>query len=289
MDSKSRIEQAIERTLRRVSTSNAPPRLADAMRHAVFPGGARVRPRLALAVARACGDDMPSVTEGVLAAVELLHCASLVHDDMPVFDDASVRRGRPSVHSVYGAPLALLTGDALIVLAFETIAMEAVAAPARVVPLITTISRAVGMPVGIVAGQAWEEEPKVALDQYHRAKTGALFVGSAMAGAVAAGADPHPWRALGDALGLAYQMADDLRDALMDAETLGKPAGQDTAHHRPSAVATMGVGETLRGLQGLVADAIAAIPNCPGSDELEALIKSEAKRLVPSQLAHMAA
>lgn len=289
METKSRIEQALDKALNRACGSKAPPLLSQAMRHAVFPGGARVRPRLTLAVARACGDDAPRIADGALVAVELLHCASLVHDDMPCFDDAATRRGRPSVHSVFGEPLALLAGDALIVLAFETIALEAVAAPARLAPLITTVSRAVGMPIGITAGQAWEAEPSVDLAHYHRAKTGALFAGAAMAGAIAAGADPNPWRALGDRLGEAYQVADDLRDAVAEAADIGKPVRQDHVHHRPNAVETLGSGATLARLQGLVAGAIDAIPDCPGADELVSLIKNEAKRLVPKELAHAAA
>jgi geranylgeranyl diphosphate synthase, type II len=289
MDSRSRIEGAIERAVQHAGSGKAPPKLAEAMRYAVFPGGARVRPRLCLAVARACGDDAPGVTDGALAAIELLHCASLVHDDMPCFDDAALRRGKPSVHSVFGEPLALLAGDALIVLAFETLAMESSEFTQRTVPLITTMARAVGMPLGIVAGQAWEEEPLVDLALYHRAKTGSLFVGAAMAGAIAAGAEPKPWRHLGERLGEAYQVADDLRDAILDEETLGKPAHQDEVHHRPNAVQRLGVEDTLRRLKSLVGGAIEAIPPCPGSDELVKLIKNEAIRLVPTELASAAA
>ena len=106
-------------------TVGCPPRLADALRYAVFPGGARIRPRLCLAVAPACGDDDPAASDAAAAAIELLHCASLVHDDLPCFDDADLRRGRPSVHRAFGEPLAVLAGDALIVLAFETLARGA--------------------------------------------------------------------------------------------------------------------------------------------------------------------
>jgi geranylgeranyl diphosphate synthase, type II len=289
MDPKSRIESALERALRRSSSGKPPPKLTDAMRHAVFPGGARVRPRLCLAVALACGDDRPGMTDGALAAIELLHCASLVHDDMPCFDDAAVRRGRPSVHSLFGEPIALLAGDALIVLAFETIVSSTDLASERIAPLVTTIARAVGMPLGIVAGQAWEAEPVIDLDHYHRAKTGALFVGAAMAGAIAAGRDPLPWRAVGDQLGAAYQVADDLRDALLSDDELGKPAHQDVVHNRPNAVARLGVEDCLKRLQALVGGAIEAIPPCPGEEMLVRLIKSEATRLVPTELAHAAA
>ncbi|MEI8145378.1 MAG: polyprenyl synthetase family protein [Alphaproteobacteria bacterium] len=289
METRSRIEQALDRALTRACGPKAPPRIAEAMRHAVFPGGARVRPRLALAVARACGDDVPKLTDAALSAVEFLHCASLVHDDLPVFDDAATRRGRPTVHSIYGAPLALLAGDALIVLAFETIALESALQPARTAPLIATVARAVGMPMGITAGQAWECEPEVDLENYHREKTGALFVGSTMVGAIAAGADPHPWRRLGECLGEAYQVADDLRDAFADEEEIGKPVGQDKAHHRPNAVEALGSAGCLKRLRSLISGAIESIPVCPGAGELEALIMNEAKRLVPKNLAQSAA
>ncbi|MFO1151830.1 MAG: polyprenyl synthetase family protein [Alsobacter sp.] len=289
MEAKSRIELALERAVGRACGPRAPGRIAEALRHAVFPGGARVRPRLCLAVAEACGDDAPAVTDAALASIELLHCASLVHDDMPCFDNASQRRGRPSVHALFGEPTALLAGDALIVLAFETVALEAVEAPARMARIIGAISHAVGMPHGIVAGQAWEAEDHIDLDVYHRAKTSSLFIGAAMAGALAAGADPNPWRQFGERLGAAYQIADDLRDALADAKEIGKPVGQDAAHHRPNAVASFGPGETLVRLQSCVAEAVGAIPDCPRAHELEALIRSEARRLVPKDLALTAA
>lgn len=289
METRNRIEAALEKAIARAGSPKAPPKLAEAMRHAVFPGGARVRPRLTVAVAKACGDDMPGITDAAAAAVELLHCASLVHDDMPCFDDAALRRGRPTVHALYGEPLALLAGDAMIVLAFETLALESVMAPARLASLVGVTARSVGMPMGITAGQAWEAEDKVPVDEYHRAKTGSLFVGAAMAGALAAGADPHPWRLLGERLGEAYQVADDLGDAFSSAAALGKPVGQDVAHHRPNAVAALGKKAALGYLEGLVKGAIDAIPNCPGAEDLVSLIRSEAKRLVPKDLAASAA
>ena len=112
------------------------------------------------------------------AAIELLHCASLVHDDLPCFDDADTRRGKPSVHAQFGEPIAVLAGDALIVLAFETLAREVVGRARRLARLVSIVAAAVGAPRGIVAGQAWECEAAVPLVDYQRAKTGALFVGS---------------------------------------------------------------------------------------------------------------
>src|SRR3712207_4775184 len=125
MDVGIRIELALVEALTRAGSSPCPPLLAAAMHHAVFPGGARIRPRLCLSVAAACGDDDPAVSEAAAVAIELLHGASLVHDDLPCFDDAPIRRGRPSVHCAYGEPAAVLTGDALIVLAFQILASGA--------------------------------------------------------------------------------------------------------------------------------------------------------------------
>ncbi|HLN08301.1 MAG TPA: polyprenyl synthetase family protein [Xanthobacteraceae bacterium] len=289
MDATSRIEQALQSAVGRAEVAGCPPRLAAAMRHAVFPRGARVRPRLCLAVATACGDDSPAVTDAAAAAIELLHCASLVHDDLPCFDDAATRRGRPSVHKAFGEALAVLTGDALIVLAFQTLG-RAACEPQRLPMLLMTVSRSVGVPSGIVAGQAWECEPHVDLERYHQAKTGALFAAAAMAGAAAAGADAEPWRAVGERLGSAYQAADDIRDAAADEEELGKPVGRDAALGRPSLVAEVGLAGAVHHLEQLVAGAIATIPSCPGAGELRTLILSEAKRLVPRRLAqHVAA
>jgi geranylgeranyl diphosphate synthase, type II len=280
MDVGSRIENALQRAMGRALDGHAPANLSDAMRHAVFPGGARIRARLCLAT---------ELTDAALAAIEILHCASLVHDDMPCFDNAAIRRGKASVHAKFGEPLALLSGDALIVLAFEIIAADAGRKSDRIGPLILTLAQAVGMPHGIVAGQGWEAEAAVDLESYHQAKTGALFVGATVAGAIAAGADGRPWRAIGERLGLAYQVADDLRDAILDEETLGKPAHQDEKFQRPNSVATFGTLDSLKRLRALIAASIEAIPACPGAGMLEALIRSEATRLVPAPLAHVAA
>lgn len=289
MEVANRIEQALEAAIARAQGPSGPPRLAEAMRHAVFPGGARVRPKLTLAVAMACAEDSPGLTDAVAASIELLHCASLVHDDMPCFDDAATRRGRPSVHAAYGEALALLTGDALIVLAFETLARAGVAAPNRLPGLIGVVARGVGAPAGIVAGQAWECEPEADLGAYHQAKTGALFVAATTGGALAAGADPGPWRALGEGLGEAYQVADDLLDALASPESCDKPCGQDSAHGRPNAVARLGVGGAVARLEGLVEAAAASIPDCRGGDALRDLVRLQATRLVPKGLARTAA
>lgn len=289
MDVMTRIERSLQAALARTEPPFCPPRLAAAMHHAVFPRGARIRPRLCLAVAAACGEDTPDIADAAAAAIELLHCASLVHDDLPCFDDAATRRGRPTVHVAFGQPLAVLAGDALIVLAFQTLGHAAAAAPLRLAPLLLTVAQSVGVPCGIVAGQAWECEPSVDLALYQREKTGALFAAATVAGAAAAGADAEPWRPLGACLGEAFQVADDILDATASAERIGKPVGQDQAHARPNAVAELGLPGAIDRLETLAEAAVGAVPRCPGQAALQSHIRTETLRLLPQELAQRAA
>ena len=243
MDAMTRIEQALTVAIeqpwllrRTADAPGSPPRLAAALRYAVFPGGARIRPRLCLAVACACGEDDPTVADAAAASIELLHCASLVHDDLPCFDDAPTRRGKPSVHRAFGERLAVLSGDALIVLAFQTLARGRCERAAS--------SRAT----------AADREPLGRHAVRHRGRSGLGMRTARRArrlparrrparcsrprrwpGAAAAGAEPGPWRTLGERLGEAYQVADDIRDVAADPEDLGKPIGRDVALGRPSA------------------------------------------------------
>lgn len=289
MDAKTRIEQSLSRAVRQTQDPEGPRLLSAAIRSAVFPGGARIRPRLCLAVARACADDSPELAVAAASSIELLHCASLVHDDLPCFDDAATRRGRPSIHKAFGERIAVLTGDALIVLAFQVLARAAAAAPQRLGSLVMIISRAVGAPHGIAAGQAWECEPRIELAPYQRAKTGALFAAATAAGACAAGYDGNAWCALGEKIGEAYQIADDIRDVVSNEQELGKPTGRDQALGRPNAVHQLGVGCAVERLESLVRSAIDAMPECPGADDLRGHILAEASRLLPRQLARPAA
>ncbi len=279
-----RIEQSLAAALASAEEPGCPPKLAGAVRHAVFPGGARIRPQLCLAVAAACGDDDPVLSDAAATSIELLHCASLVHDDLPCFDDSPVRRGRASVHYAWGESLAVLAGDALIVLAFQRLGEAAARSPQRLAGLLRIVSRGVGMPHGIVAGQAWECEPRVSLAQYQQAKTGALFAAATMAGAQAAGADPAPWQALGEWLGEAYQAADDIRDVAGDPLLIGKPVGRDAALLRPSTAAVLGLGGAIAHFDRLVAAAVSAVPPCHGAEGLQMLVRAEAERLIPKAM-----
>ncbi len=233
MDAMARIERALGAAVGRADAPGGPPRSGGGDAPRGVPRG-RARPSAALSRrGRACGESDPALSDAAAAAIELLHCASLVHDDLPCFDDAPPAAGRPSVHQAFGERLALLAGDALIVLAFETLARGAASAagPARHVD--AHRGRSAGVPLGIAAGQAWECEPHVDLAAYQRAKTGALFAAATLAGAAAAGAESECWRTLGERLGEAYQVADDIRDAASSPAELGKPVGQDAALGRP--------------------------------------------------------
>ena len=289
MDPLVRIDRAIGCAIDRVARPETPPKLAEAMRYAVFPGGARIRPRLCIAVAEACLDDRPEIADAAATAIELLHCASLVHDDLPCFDDAECRRGKPSVHRAFGEELAVLVGDGLIVLAFEELARSAGAHQGRIVELTGIVCGSVGATRGIIAGQAWESEPAIDLRIYQRAKTGALFAASTEAGAAAAGANSEPWRALGEKLGEAYQVADDIRDAVGNPDALGKPTGRDEALDRPSAVRELGLSGAKARLKHQVDQAVASIPKCPGQEALRHSILSEAGNFLPREILPSAA
>src|SRR5512139_424918 len=156
MDVSSRVERALRAALDTMCAPGAPPRLTAAVYHSVFPAGARIRPQLCLRVAIACGEDVPGLADGVATAIELIHCASLVHDDLPCFDAAATRRGQPSTHRAFGEPLAVLAGDQLIVLAFEVLARASLTTPSRLGRLVTILARGTGLPHGIIAGQGWE-------------------------------------------------------------------------------------------------------------------------------------
>lgn len=288
MDLKSRIDSAVRAAVQTGQAAPAPARLAAALEYATTPGGARIRPTILMSVALACGDDKPGVTDAAAAALELMHCASLVHDDLPAFDDADTRRGKPSVHRAFSEPLAVLTGDSLIMLAFEVLARVAGKDAMRSAGLVLTLARQSGMPGGICAGQGWESEEKIDMRAYHRSKTGALFVAATQMGAIAAGQEAEPWAELGDRIGEAFQVADDLRDAVFDAQTLGKPVGQDDRHGRPNAVAELGVEGATQRYHDILNGAIASIPSCPGEAMLAQMVNLQARRLTPSAAASRA-
>ena len=274
------IEHVVERALRDTLAALAdrrsatPPRLVEALGYAVFPGGGRVRPRLCLEVARAvsAGGHASEVALAAACSLELLHCASLVHDDLPCFDAAATRRGKPSVHKQYGEAMAVLVGDGLMVESFATLARAMAQRPdLGALPLLTLLDAA-GPRAGLVAGQAWEIEPRASVEDYHRAKTASLFEAAAALGAAASGVPPTPFFAFGRAFGMAYQLADDVADAHADPAMLGKPTGRDAALARPTAASGLGVEDARAALDRAAAAAVDAVPPCAGAADLRRFV-----------------
>ena len=289
MDARMRIERMLEKTVAQAAQDVCPPGLAAAVNHAVFPGGARVRPMLCLGVAAACAGAPTATSVAAAVAIELLHCASLVHDDLPCFDDADMRRGKPSVHRAFSEPIAVLTGDALIVLAFDSLARSCADAPQLLPSLLSILARATGMSGGLVAGQAWESEANVPVSLYHAAKTGSMFVAAVKAGAASIGGDAKAWEEFGASLGEAYQVADDIRDASSSADEIGKPVGRDALLGRPNAIHQLGLSGAKEHLDRLIERALAAIPTCPGADDLKMQVRQQVRWFVPKAKAQVAA
>lgn len=245
-DRRTRIDAALERALD--DAGGAPPALLDAMRHAVLLGGKRMRPQLALAAAALSGDEAAAIPAAV--AVELVHAYSLVHDDLPSMDDDALRRGQPTVHVAFGEAAAVLAGDALQALAFDVLARAPLPAPV-VVELVATLARASGA-AGMCGGQALDlaatgrsAGTAVAdLERLHALKTGALIRAAVRMGALSTGAPADalaPLDRFADALGLAFQVRDDILDVEGDSTQLGKTAGKDAAQDKATFPALLGI------------------------------------------------
>ena len=244
---RTRIEAALDAAL--PPATRAPQGLHAAMRHGVLNGGKRMRPLLAYATGNAFGAEVASL-DAAAVAVELVHCYSLVHDDLPAMDDDALRRGQPTVHVAFDEATAILAGDALQSLAFEVLA-GAPQDPARRVAMLAELAQATGA-AGMCGGQALDIAATGqasgigidALQQLHALKTGALLRASVRLGAIAAGADEASRTALdryADALGLAFQIRDDLLDIEGDAATLGKTAGKDMEQDKATFPALLGI------------------------------------------------
>jgi farnesyl diphosphate synthase len=243
----------IERLLERWVPQQAPAGLGDAMRYAVLDGGKRLRPLLALATAEAVLGELPATGSAAwraACALELIHAYSLVHDDLPCMDNDVLRRGKPTLHVRFGEAQALLAGDALQALAFELLLPgDASVEPALAARLCRQLALASGWD-GMAGGQAIDlagvgrqlDQPQ--LEDMHRRKTGALLLASVEMGATAAGASEAALQALrryGRALGLAFQVVDDILDVTADSATLGKTAGKDAAADKPTFVSLLGL------------------------------------------------
>ena len=264
---RARVDAALARAL--PDPDSPPRRLHAAMRHAVLLGGKRMRPLLVYAAGTAFGADEAEL-DAPAAAVELIHAYSLVHDDLPAMDDDALRRGQPTVHVAFDEATAILAGDALQSQAFAVIANAALPDAARAALCAELASAAAGMCAGQAldidaTGQAAAFDIE-SLERLHALKTGALLRASLRMGAIAAGADAASRAALdrfADALGLAFQVRDDLLDVEGESATLGKTAGKDAAQAKPTFPALIGIEASrarLDALAGDMRDALSALP-----------------------------
>ncbi len=258
---------SVESALDRWVLQQAPAGLGEAMRYAVLDGGKRLRPLLVLAAAEAVRGDLQAALRAA-CAVELIHAYSLVHDDMPCMDNDVLRRGKPTVHVRFGEAQALLAGDALQALAFEILTPPPADMPDRIqASLCRLLARAAGHD-GMAGGQAidlasvghalTEDE----LRRMHRLKTGALLQGSVMMGAACGEPSAQAREALtryGDAIGLAFQVVDDILDVTADSATLGKTAGKDAAQDKPTYVSLMGLDRSRAYASALLDEASGAL------------------------------
>ena len=240
-----------------------PERLLSAMRYGVLNGGKRLRPFLVMESAGLFGHD-GEAAQRVAAAVECVHCYSLIHDDLPAMDDDDLRRGQPTVHRAYDEASAILAGDSLLTFAFDILADAATELPAeRRAALVLSLARAAG-PGGMAGGQALDLEAErdapdeAGIIRLQAMKTGALIRFACQAGPLIGGASQADVERLGEfgaAIGLAFQLADDLLDLTSDAATMGKATGKDSSAGKATLAALHGIDWTRRQLDGLVSQA----------------------------------
>src|SRR5947208_8715857 len=253
------IDQALEKLL--PSYTQRPESIHQAMRHSVFAGGKRLRPILCMEAARMVAGKLPAGIENLGSALEMLHTYSLIHDDLPALDNDDMRRGKPTCHVVYGEALAILAGDALQTQAYEVLARLKCTADARV-KIIEEIARGTGTVDGMIGGQVKDLEAErqpadaATLEYIHRSKTGALITASLVSGGLYAGGTEDEitrLRDFGRAIGLAFQIVDDVLDVTQSSEQLGKTAGKDTASDKATYPALFGIDESLRRADSLIA------------------------------------
>jgi len=261
------VDAALDRYL--PPETELPASLHSAMRYSIFAGGKRIRPVLLLAACDAVGGSIETAMPAA-CAMEMIHTYSLIHDDLPAMDDDDLRRGRPTNHKIYGDAVAILAGDALLTEAFVLMSKPAHNAvdPSSMLMIIQEIARCAGSH-GMVGGQVvdMESEGKSDIDlatvQYiHTHKTGALMKASVKAGALAGGANPEQLQALtryGEAIGLAFQIADDILDIEGTTEEIGKDAGSDQARGKATYPAVMGIGDAKRRAAELVEMALESL------------------------------
>jgi farnesyl diphosphate synthase len=276
-----RVEQALSQGI----AADSPAQLGRAMRYAVLDGGKRLRPLLVLATAEAVGNEASSAAAlNAACAIELIHAYSLVHDDMPCMDNDVLRRGKPTVHVQFGEAQALLAGDALQTLAFEFLTPQDASVPAAVqAACVGLLARASGYQ-GMAGGQAidlasvGQRLGEDQLRQMHRLKTGALLLCSVHMGAACVPGVPAAVQAalsrFGQALGLAFQVVDDVLDVTADSATLGKTAGKDEAADKPTYVALMGLDAAKAYADALAAQAMQALADTGLPDDRLAALRA---------------
>ena len=256
-----RVEADLERWL---VEDGVPPALAEAMRYSVLGGGKRLRPGMVCLSAEAAGGNTTEMTRRSAAAAELVHCYSLVHDDLPAMDDDALRRGRPTVHVQFGEAMAVLAGDALLTRAFGLLAEPDDPRSAR---LIAELALGAG-PAGMIAGQVGDmalcelPEGLGGVEYVHLRKTGALIRAAGRMGAICGGADEAALGAItesAESLGLAFQLVDDILDATGDAAHLGKTPGKDARTGKRTYVSELGLDGSLRARRELTDRAAAAL------------------------------
>ncbi|TGE34635.1 polyprenyl synthetase family protein [Desulfosporosinus sp. Sb-LF] len=240
--------------------------LNQSMSYSLIGGGKRIRPVLALASAEAVGGNPKAILPAAVA-IELIHTYSLIHDDLPAMDNDDYRRGRLSNHKVFGEAHAILAGDALLTYAFELLADSELGQPDRQLLIIREVAVAAGK-AGMVGGQVADlaGEGKILklseIEEIHKAKTGALLTVSARLGGILAGGTKQQVGALTDyaqALGLAFQIKDDILDVVGDSETLGKPAGSDLRQGKATYVSLLGLEGAKRQLQAQISKALSSL------------------------------
>ena len=265
--------------------STPPETLHKAMRYAVLAGGKRIRPILCWeAAATVSGTGVSPVSiEDLACALEFIHTFSLIHDDLPALDNDDLRRGRPTCHKVFGEAVAILAGDALLTLAFETLARMSGPAPEQKVLIISDLAAAVGSRRGMIGGQVADLEAEgqavnaAQVEAIHSAKTGALIRAAVRAGARFAGAsagDLEHLSRFGERLGLAFQVVDDLLDLESSPEQLGKSTGKDSARRKATYPAVLGAKRSRALVHELIDEAVAELaPLGPRARRLEEIAR----------------
>ncbi|MGH9451389.1 MAG: polyprenyl synthetase family protein [Terriglobia bacterium] len=260
-----RVDEALNRVL--PPADEFPPSIHAAMRHSVFAGGKRLRPILCFEAGRLFGAEPESLLRRA-SALELVHTYSLIHDDLPALDNDDLRRGKPSCHKAFGEATAILAGDALLTLAFETLASDGPPPAEICVQVIRELAHALGTRAGMVGGQVVDLEAEdgevdaARLEYIHTSKTGSLIRMAARSGALYGGAGPDGVERLtvyGAKAGLAFQIADDLLDEASSTEALGKTAGKDAQQHKATYPSFYGAEESRRKAAELAREACEAI------------------------------